>query len=223
MPSTRLALSLYREFRRVVGVDLPGAVELLDGLLALAVLQVGYAEVIRREPAEAFRSLQALQHLEGFRRFLLREVDVRAQELDVVADGFRNLAVDAVQREQRVFHLAFLEMNPGQAIGRVVADAFVDRALEHRRDRAAGTMMHAVTQLEIAERKLRVVHVVEKGVELGLVEPVVLADFGIEPLQRLEVIALVRVIERLAEVQILQLFAMYGTRCQTGNQQEPDR
>ena len=49
-----------------------------------------------------------------------------------------------------------------------------------------------------------------------------LADFGIEPLQRLEVVALVRVVERLAEVEILQLFALNWTRCQTGDQQEPD-
>jgi hypothetical protein len=83
-------------------------------------------------------------------------------------------------------------------------------------------MMHPVAQLEIAERKFRVVDVIVERVELGLVEPGMLADLGIEPLQRLEVIALVRIIERLAEVKILQRFAMTRTRCQTGDQQEPD-
>jgi hypothetical protein len=82
--------------------------------------------------------------------------------------------------------------------------------------------MHAVAQLEIAQRELRVVDMVVQRVELGLVEAGMLADLGIEPLQRLEVVTLVRVIERLAEVQILQLFALTWARCQTGDQQEPD-
>ncbi len=82
--------------------------------------------------------------------------------------------------------------------------------------------MHPVTQLEVAERKLRVDHVIVQRIEFRLVEAGVLVDFGVEALQRLEVVPLVRVIERLAEVEILQLFAITWTRCQTGDQQEPD-
>ena len=140
----------------------------------------------------------------------------------VVLDGFGDLAIDALQCEQRILHLAFLEMDARKTVSRVIANDLVDRALEHRPDGTPRSMMHAVPQLEIAERKFRVDHVVIERIEFGLVEAGMLADFGIEPLQRLEVIALVRVIERLAEVEILQLFALTWTRCQTGDQQEPD-
>ncbi len=211
-----------RELRRVVRGDLAGAIELLDGRLALAVLQIGDAEVIGRKTAIAVGSLQALEHLEGFDRFFLSQVDVGPQEFDIVPNAFGDLAVDAVQRQKSVFHLALLEMDPRKTIGSIVAHHLIDGAFQHRRYRAPCPVMHPVTQLEVAERKLRVDHVIVQRIEFRLVEAGVLVDFGVEALQRLEVVPLVRVIERLAEVEILQLFAISWTRCQTGDQQEPD-
>jgi hypothetical protein len=59
-------------------------------------------------------------------------------------------------------------------------------------------------------------------VEFGFVDPVVLFDLGIEPFERFEIQALMRVIQRLAEIQIFQLLAVTWTRCQTSNQQESE-
>jgi len=44
-----------------------------------------------------------------------------------------------------------------------------------------------------------------KRIEFGLVQPMVLGKFGIEPLDCLEILSLVGVIERLAEKEILQI------------------
>ena len=62
-----------------------------------------------------------------------------------------------------------------------------------------------------------------KCVELWLVEGIVLFYLGIEPFQRLEKKPLVRFVQRLAEVKILQLITASWARRQTGSQQEPDR
>ena len=59
-------------------------------------------------------------------------------------------------------------------------------------------------------------------VELRLVNVAVLFDLAVEALQRLEEQPLMRVIKRLAEVQVFQRFTATGTRCQTGKEQEPD-
>ena len=96
-------------------------------------------------------------------------------------------------------------MDPGQSIGGVIAYDVVDRTFEHRPDRTTGTMVHPVSEFEIAKRKFGVVDVIVKCVEFWLVELVVLPDLGIKPLQRAEEVPLVGVIQRLPEVQILQL------------------
>ena len=61
-------------------------------------------------------------------------------------------------------------MNPRETIGSVVSHDLIDSAFKNGRNRAARTMMHPVTQLEIAERKFRVDHVVIERIEFGLVE-----------------------------------------------------
>ena len=65
-------------------------------------------------------------------------------------------------------------------------------------------MMHAVTEFEIAKREFRVVEMHVQAVELRLVDGNVLAHFGVEALERAEVVTLVRVIQGLAEIQVLQ-------------------
>ena len=96
-------------------------------------------------------------------------------------------------------------MNPGQPVGRIITYDFVDGTLEYRPDRAAGAMMHPVPQFEIAERKFGVINMEYSVSSSGSSRLVMLPDFAVEPLQRLEEVPLVSVIERLAEVQILQL------------------
>ena len=71
-------------------------------------------------------------------------------------------------------------------------------------------MVHPIVELEVADGELRVIDVMVERVQLGFVDPVVLGDLGIEAFQRLEVVLLVRVVERLSEVEILQLPARGG-------------
>ena len=91
---------------------------------------------------------------------------------------------------QRVLELALLEVDPREPISGLVAHCFVDRALEHRRDRAAGAVVHPVVELEVADGELRVVQVVVQRVERRLVDAAMLAELGVEPLQRVEEMAL---------------------------------
>ena len=93
---------------------------------------------------------------------LLRKQDVRPQEFYVVANCRRDFALNTLQREHRVCHLALLEVNPGQSVGGVIANRRFYRALEHRADRPPGTMMHPIAQLEVAQRELGVIDVEEE-------------------------------------------------------------
>ena len=70
-------------------------------------------------------------------------------------------------------------MNPRQSISGLVSDGLGDIALEHRADRSASTVMHSVGQFKITHRELGVVDVVEERIEMGLINAVVLRDFGI--------------------------------------------
>jgi hypothetical protein len=56
--------------------------------------------------------------------------------------------------------------------------------------------------------------VIVECVELGFVEFIVLDDLRVQTFQGLEELTLVRVVQRLAKVQVLQLFSVTRTRCQ---------
>ncbi len=159
-----------RERTGVAHAQLPGAIELRDRILLAAFLQQRDAEVVGRESAERLRALQALEHARCIRGTAERHVDVRAQELDVVADRDRHLAADAIERDQRIGRLVLLEVNAREAIGRFVAHGFVHCAFEHGLDGAAGALMHAVVELEVADRELGLADVKVQRVALRLIE-----------------------------------------------------
>jgi hypothetical protein len=94
-------------------------------------------------------------------------------------------------------------MDPGQPVRGVIAYDFVNSTFENGFDRTSGTMMHPVTEFEIAERKLSVIDMVIKCVEFRLVELIVLPDLGIKSFQCFEEVPLVRIIQRFTKVQIL--------------------
>ncbi len=136
----------------------------------------------------------------------LCKVDVGTQELDIVPNGLGNLAVDTVEREHRVFHLAFLEVNAREPVCGVIAYGLIDCALKHGLDRAACTMVHTIAKLEIAKRELGIIEMYIQTVELGLVNRHVLAHLAVQPLERLEVVSLVGLIQRLTKVEVIQIF-----------------
>ncbi len=103
--------------------------------------------------------------------------------------------------------LVFLEMDARETERGFVAHDLVDVALEHRADGAAGAMMHAVGELEVADRKLGLADVVVQRIELRLVDAAMLRQLRVEPLERFEVLALVGVKERLSEIEVLQIGA----------------
>ena len=81
-----------------------------------------------------------------------------------VADGRA-----AHQRAHGVGNLPLLEVDSGQSIRCVIANDLIDRALENSLNRTTRTMVHPVTQLEVAERKLSIINVKIEGVALGFV------------------------------------------------------
>ena len=189
-----------RERGQVDAVDASGPVQVLEGLALAAVLEERDSQVVRRESRQLLRILDAAQHLDGIRRPAERQVDVRAQERDVVLDGFGDFALDPLQRLQGILGASLLKMDSRQPEGGLVAHRLRDVALEHAPDRPPGAVVHPVGELEVADGELRVADQGVERVELGLVDGVVLADLGIQPLQRFEVLLLVRVVERLCEV-----------------------
>jgi hypothetical protein len=207
----------------VVDLDLACVIQLLDRLLGLAVLQQGDAEVVISETLEAVGALQPGQDLDRFAGPVEGQVNVGAQELEVVRDGFRHLAVDALERVQRVLRLILLEVDAREPERRFVAHRVVDIAFEHGADRAACTMVHAVVELEVADVELGRADVVVQRVVLRLVEPVILAEFSVESLQRVEVVALVRVEQGLSEVEVPELVAQRRTRGEYRSQSEPEQ
>jgi hypothetical protein len=72
-------------------------------------------------------------------------------------------------------------------------------------------VVHAVVELEIPDQEFGVVDVIVKRIQFGFVETVVLRKFGVKPLDCLEILSLVGVINRLTEKQILQLAAQGWT------------
>ena len=94
--------------------------------------------------------------------------------------------------------------------------ALIDGAFQHGLDGPSGTVVHAVVELEVADRELGAVDVKVQRIECRLVETVVLGQLGIQPLQGIEVLSLIGVIERLAEVEVPQV----GTRRRTDPQSQ---
>jgi hypothetical protein len=125
-----------------------------------------------------------------------RHVDVGAQELDVVADRFRDVAANARKRVQRIVHLVLLEVDAREPIRGFVANFVIDVGFEHRLDRTTRAVVHAVVELEVANVELRVANVENGVVEARFVEAVVLAELRVEPRQRVEELPLVGMVER---------------------------
>jgi len=113
-------------------------------------------------------------------------------------------------------------MNSREPVGGIISYDIIDGSFEYGLDGPTGPVMHAIAQLEIAQGKIGSVDMVIKSIELRFVEPVMLFYFGVESLERLEIEPLVRVIERLTEVEVLQFLRMNGARGQSGDQQESE-
>ena len=66
-------------------------------------------------------------------------------------------------------------------------------------------LMHAVVELKVSDGKFGVADVIVQRIEFGLIEPAIHCKFGVEPLECLEILPLQGVIERLTEVEVLQV------------------
>jgi hypothetical protein len=134
--------------------------------------------------------------------------------------------LDPVERVQRILELVFLEVDSGKPESRFVANALLDVPLEHRRDGTAGAVVHSIVELEIPDGEFGVLYVVLERVELGLVQPIVLRELRVQTLQRLEVVALIRLVKRLPEIEVAQRVVRSpgpdsGRQTQSRNKGEP--
>jgi hypothetical protein len=121
---------------------------------------------------------------------------------------------------QRILELPLLEVDAGEPERGLVSYGFIDSAFEHRLDGAPCTVVHAVVKLEVADRKFGLVDVIGQRIELGLIESAVHGKLGIKPLQCVEVLSLVSLIDRLAEIEIPQVNARGRTGSKSESQAE---
>src|SRR5437762_7083915 len=96
-------------------------------------------------------------------------------------------------------------------------------AFEHGLDRAARAPMHSVVQLEVADRELGLADVIVEGIACGLIDTPMLCQLGVEPCDRIEVLAEIRVIQRLAEVEIAHPGIRGCDRAERGREREQSR
>src|SRR6185369_1439795 len=108
-----------------------------------------------------------------------RQIDVRAQELDVVLYLCGHCPLDASKRIQRVVELTFLKVNASESERSFVSHGFIDGALEHGLDGAACAVVHTVVQLEITYVEFGIVDVIVQRIELGLIETSVHRELGV--------------------------------------------
>ena len=209
--------------RRIAARDLARLLELLQGLGRVTCLQERYAKVVGGEASQALRALQLREYRHGICRAPESQVDVRAQELEVVANRFGDLAVDSLQSMQRVLRLVFLEMDARETERGFIADDLVDVRFQHRLDGAAGAMVHSVVELEVADIELRGGAVGMERVALRLVDSPMLRQFRVEPLERFEVAALRRLENRFPEIQVLEVSRRHGRRSQRRGQRQREQ
>ena len=205
-----------------VPLDAAGAVELAHGLLGLVGTEKRDAQVVRREAGERLGALDVAQHVDRLHGPPEGHQHVRPQEGRLVPDGGVHAALDPIEGPQRLVVLPLVEVDAREAERRLVAHGIGHVRLEHRLDRAAGAVVHAVLELEVADRELGLVDVMVERVEVRLVDPVMLRDLGVEALERLEVVTLMGVEERLPEVRVAQL-RTGGRAGASERRDEPDR
>src|SRR6267378_7510495 len=123
---------------------------------------------------------------------------------------------------QRIIELTLLEVNAGEPERGLVPHRLIDGAFEHRLYGAPRALVHAIVELEVADLKFGVVDVIVKRIEFGFVQNVVLGEFGVEPLECVEILSLVSVIERLAEIGVPQVAARDRTGSKSQGQGESD-
>jgi len=145
------------------------------------------------------------EHFDGLARPACRHIDIRAQKLDIVLYLFGYGPPDPTECLQRIVELILLEVNAGESERGFISYGIIDGAFEHPLDGAPCAVVHAVVELEIADREFGLVDAIVKRIELGLVQAVVLGEFSVEPLDCLEKLTLVGVIERLAEKEVSQV------------------
>src|SRR5215471_1525749 len=115
---------------------------------------------------------------------------------------FGHATPDPTQRLQRIVELVLLEVNAGEPEGGFISYGIIDGAFEDPLDGAPCAVMHAVVELEIADREFGVVDVIVKRIEFRFIQTMVLGKFGVEPLDCFEILSLVGVIERLSEEEV---------------------
>jgi hypothetical protein len=112
---------------------------------------------------------------------------------------------------QGLVELVLLEVNACEPERGFISYGIIDGAFEHPLDGAPCAVMHAVVEFEIADREFGVVDVIVKRIEFWLVQTVILGKFSVKPLDCLEILSLVGVIDGLSEKEVLQLVAQGWT------------
>ena len=183
--------------------SLPRAIELLKPSGFLAVLNERKAQVVGGKTFEILLILHALKYLNGLLELSRLHVNLGTEKLFFSLDLVGNAALDRLDREQGVSGVVLLNKYACEPPSGFVADGFVHIALEHGLEGTPGTLVHAVRQLEITHGEVGVIDLVMQRVQLRVVQAVELPEFGIQPSDGVEVVALSRLVEGLTEIEVL--------------------
>ena len=136
-----------------------------------------------------------------------------SQEGRIITNLFGNLAADAFDGIEGIDRLILLEVNSGQTVDGLVTHRFRHIAFDDRCDGATGAAMHAVGQFEIPHIEFRFIEMVVEGIELRLINVVMLKKLGIEPGNGIEPLPLKGMVKRFPEEKVLHLLRSRRIRC----------
>ena len=205
----------------IIRWQLPCFVQLLDRFLFFTRLQQSDTEVVGDKPGQARIVLQVIEHFDGVVRPVCRHVDVRPQKLDIVLYLCGHGTLDSSQGLQCIVKLILLEVNASEPERGFISYGFIDGAFKHSLNGAPGSVVHAVVELEIADREFGLIDVIVKRIESWLVQTVVLCEFSVEPLDCFEILALIGVIEGFVEKEVVFMVATTG--CQPASRPQQGR
>ena len=189
----------------VVSVNLTGFVELQTAFPIMPIVEQRNAEVERGKTFEAVGALQPPEYLGSIGWAANGKVNIGREKLNVVTDLRGHAPLDPAQGFERISHLSLLEVNACQPECGFVAHSLVHVTFQYRFDCATRTVVHPIVELEVANEKFSLLDVMEQRIQLRFVQAIMLAEFGIQAFQGLEVISLIGVVDGFAEVEITKI------------------
>ena len=188
-------------------------IELFKTPLFLPALDQRNAQVIGRKSFKTFSALQPLKYFDCLFKFPAKHINLCTQKKLVITNFFRDITGDFFDGAQRISGIIFLHKDTRQAICRLIAYRLLNVAFENGLDGSSGALVHPVGQLKIAHGKIGIVDLKVQRIESRVIQSVELPQLSIQPCDRIEVLTLLGVVERLTKIEILRSYMRWIITC----------